>query len=208
MTGFAEILKGKNEKSTPEGIDRRGKLSYNINMMKKTVGLYLLRATLILLCVCTVGFIFYNSIQTGEQSAKQSETAVDFVQEVVGAVAPESPIATATGEEREKLHVTVRTMAHFTEFMALGLFATWCYISFTSKKKWLFAPLLFTALTAVADEFLQKFTFGRASEFIDVLADVLGGTTGFFFALVSVWMVRAIWRKYKQKRENRLPCTR
>ena len=130
---------------------------------------------------------------------EKSKEAVEIVQEVVGAVAPESPIATATGEDFDRLHITVRTLAHFAEFVLLGLFATWSCLSFSPKKGWLAAPACFTVATAVFDECLQKFTFGRASELLDVLADGLGGLTGFAFALLSVWLVGKLLPKNKKE---------
>ena len=161
--------------------------------------LWTLRILLSTACAFAVGFILYNSIQTAVESAKQSSRAVEVVQKVVATVAPNSPIVTATGDAYDRLHAVVRTLAHFTEYALLGALAGWCYRSYTDKKVWLLAPSVGVALLAVVDECLQLTAEGRGSQLSDVAVDILGGSLGIVFALLSVW---AVWKWMEKRRAH------
>ena len=165
-------------------------------MMKKVkIAVYVLRILMILLCIVSASFIVYNSIQTGETSTQQSHKAVDTVQEVAKVVAPDSKIATATGEEYEQLHSDIRQLAHFSEFAVFGFSAFGCCLSFTLKKKILVYPSLFVVLFSVLDEYLQTFTAGRAGQAIDVLMDVMGALSGGMFALIMASILIFLYKK-------------
>lgn len=162
-----------------------------------------LRTVLTVFCILLTGFIFYNSIQTGETSAKTSEEVTVIVQEAVSTVAPNSAIATATGEDFDALHSFIRTMAHFSEFALLGCSLVWCVYTYTDKKKFLWIPLAWVATVAVADECLQIFISGRGAQVIDVLTDILGGICGGGIAFFTVWL-GSIWisKLVKQKKRG------
>ena len=152
------------------------------------------------LCILLTGFIFYNSIQTAENSSQASEKVVVVVQGVASAVAPNSAIATATGADYDALHAFVRKLGHFSEFAMLGCFLVWCVCTYTEKKSRLWIPLACVATIAVADECLQIFISGRGAEIVDVLTDVLGGICGggiafFAFWLGSVWISKLLTQK-------------
>ncbi len=175
-------------------------LSYNISMMKKTqITLYALRILLLALCILSMGFILYNSIQTGEASSAQSYKAVDTVQEVAQVIAPDSKIATATGEDYEQLHIDIRDFAHFAEFALLGFSAFGCCLSFTLKKRALAIPSLFVVLFSCLDELLQTFTAGRAGQATDILCDVLGAFSGGICACIAAIIIVYIYRNKEKK---------
>ena len=153
-------------------------------------------------CVFMLAFIFSNSLQTAEESSAQSHTVVDTVQKVATVIAPESPIATATGEAYDKLHSVIRILAHFLEFTVLGALCCWCWYSYTDKKIFLLAPAGMIIATPMIDELLQTFSSGRASEFFDVCVDVAGGLLGGFFALCTLTIGICIYRKYQQKHKS------
>lgn len=172
---------------------------------QKSIVIYLLRVLFLVLTALTLVFIFAQSTQDGEASSQQSEQVTVQVQEIVGAIAPESPIATATGEQFDLLHALVRSAAHFVEYATLGLFAFASYLSFTRKKR--YAPLvpLAIAFVAVFDECVQTMTAGRAAQGEDLLTDILGGGIGCLFALIMfciVLLLTTIVRQKRQKREN------
>ena len=144
----------------------------------------LLRIVLTLACLLTFAWIFSNSLQTGEQSSQTSHTVTDTVQEVASVIAPSSPIATATGEDYERLHNDVRTIAHFLEFAFLGALLIFCYYSYTNSSALLILPLGLIFLTPIVDEYLQSFVGGRGTELKDVLIDTAGGFAGAAFAAI------------------------
>lgn len=163
---------------------------------------WVLRIALSVLCALAVGFILYNSIQTAEQSAEQSSTVVEVVQETVAVIAPQSPIVTATGEAYDRLHEAVRTLAHFSEYALLGALGGWCCLSYTFRRRFLYIPAGGGVVLAVVDEILQHFTVGRAMEFFDVMVDVSGGLGGLAFAVFCVWVViKILERKRNGTRE-------
>lgn len=157
-----------------------------------------------LACIGVLAFIFSNSLRTGEASSQQSGRLVSLVQKIAGVFAPNSHLATATGEAREKIHAFLRVFAHFAEFALLGGLFIWCYFSYTLKKRWLYLPVCVFLLVPVTDEYLQTLTAARAGEVADILVDMLGGLCGMLFATITVAIGVAVYRyKKKKKAENK-----
>ena len=69
--------------------------------LEKNKKIYLVRVLLTLACVLLLAFIFGNSLTEGDDSSKQSAGVVKAVQKIVGVFAPNSWIATATGEQSQ-----------------------------------------------------------------------------------------------------------
>lgn len=160
-----------------------------IRMKTKTdVWVHILRAILFAGILATLWLIFFHSAQSGDVSATQSVTVTHKVQEVVGAINPSSPIATATGAEFDFLHACIRNLAHFCEYALLGVCSFGLYLSFSREKRYAFFPVAFAWLTAVFDEFTQTLSDGRAAEWTDVLVDGVGVLTGSVCAL-AVFLV-------------------
>ena len=153
-----------------------------------------------LACALMLIFIFSNSLQPAEESSSQSSAVVDTVQKVVATIAPESPIATATGEAYDKLHADVRTLAHYLEFALLGGLYIWCWFSYTDEKGLLIVPTTGIIITPMVDELLQTLSSGRAAEWLDVAIDILGGASGGFFVLCTLTVGIAVYRKNKEKK--------
>lgn len=162
----------------------------------------LARVILTTLCVLCAVWIFSNSLRTGEQSVSQSSEVVDMVQDVASVVAPESFVATASGEDYDLLHSYIRNFAHFFEFLLLGALACGCYLSYTRKKRFLFIPLGGLALFPMIDEWLQTFVNGRGAEWKDVLLDMGGECIGFACVWLAFWLLCLIIDRKKKKKEN------
>ena len=157
------------------------------------------------LCIAMLCFIFGNSLQSGEQSSAKSTAVTDSVQQAAQVVAPDSFVATATGEDYEKLHDIVRSLAHAIEFAAFGALLCFCYFSYTRRKKPLVIPLFLLFFVPLVDECIQSFMGGRAAELKDVVIDFGGGMLGFVGAVVILLIGLAICRsavKRQEKREN------
>ncbi len=156
-----------------------------------------LRIVLPVLCAATLIFIFSNSLRTGAQSSAQSSQVVDVVQDVAQAVAPESQIATATGEDYDKLHATIRNMAHVAEFVLLGASAAGCCLVYTQRKRYWWIGIGGLVLVPIIDETLQSFTANRGMEFHDMLLDFGGGMIGFAIVLGAFYGI--LWCINKRK---------
>ena len=161
--------------------------------------IWILRISLTLACLATFAWIFSNSLQTGEQSSSQSSSVVDTVQRVAAVFAPNSFIATATGEAYERLHEQVRIVAHFCEFALLGALLVWCYRAYTDDKAFAFLPVALVLLTPIVDECLQMATVGRSAEIFDVFVDSLGGICGCIVAGITLMI--GFWIG-KRRRKN------
>ena len=163
-------------------------------MKKEKTTIYIVRATLILLTILTFAFVIRNGVASGEVSAQQSHAVTETVQEVVGTIDPESPIATATGAEFDLLHACVREFAHFFEYFLLAAFSFGSFLSFAEKGKWRFAflPPCFVGATIALDECLQSAVDGRAGQLLDAMVDAVGACCGTLLALLVFFAVRWI----------------
>ena len=160
-----------------------------------------LRILLTFLTIACLTWIFSNSLATGVESAETSQTVTEGVQEVVGAVAPSSPIATATGEEFDALHSFVRNAGHFCQFALLGALLFWCLRSYSLKKTACWLAPVSTAAIAFFDEFLQTFVEERVAELFDVFLDCSGAFAGIAFAWGSLWLlIKCIEKRRKNVR--------
>lgn len=173
-------------------------MEYNANK-KRRILQWTLRIVLTVACVAMLVFIFSNSLKDGETSVQQSSTVVEVVQNIASVVAPNSSIATATGEDYERLHDLVRTLAHFAEFVLFGALLLWCVASYTWKKEGFYWAIFGVFCVPIVDENLQRFVAGRGAEFCDVCADVAGGVCGILFAVVVLFIIVGISEK-RQKR--------
>ncbi len=160
-----------------------------------------LRIILSVACVLWICFIFSNSLQSGSQSSEKSSTVVDVVQSVAQMIAPDSYIATASGEDYDKLHKVVRKLAHFTEYAILGGLLCWCYFSYTDDKKWLWTSAVALLVLPFTDETLQKFVQGRAGRATDILIDLSGELVGFAFAWLLLFLFLR-WRKGRREKKQ------
>ena len=153
-----------------------------------------LKIVLPILCVLWVAFIFSNSLQTAEKSVAQSTTVVDKVQDMAQIIAPQSPVATAKGEAYNRLHLIIRDLAHFMQFMVLGVLIGWCYFVYTAKFKFFYCPVLTLLVLPLIDEWLQTFVDGRGYEWADIFSDVFGAFTGLAVAVLTFIAVYSIYK--------------
>ncbi len=151
-------------------------------MTKKKKSTAIISAVLI---VALTVFIFFNSLQNGEESGNQSDLIVDIVNRVLNFFGISADIYT--------LGVIIRKTAHFAEYFLLGLTATVFLSSFENKKLYPLSPT-YCLIVATCDEFImQMFTEGRAPQWTDVLIDFCGALTAMFAV--------AVFLKIKEKRK-------
>ena len=121
-------------------------------------------------------FIFVNSLQNGEESAKQSDFVVKIITPILSFFGIDADIRT--------IGVIVRKAAHFSEYFVLCACATVVFRAIDLKKR-LFIPPIYCLAVAFIDEFvMQMITEGRAPQFTDVLIDFSGALAGFLVVLL------------------------
>ncbi len=152
----------------------------------------------LVITVAWVGFIFSNSLESGVESDNKSSQVHEVVNEV----------AQSLGAKQEISHKTIRTSAHFTEFALLGVLL--CLdiallaslspaISLSCSHAYLLLTIPFCLAVAAIDEFLQRFSPGRAMQWIDVLVDSSGALCG----MLLFCAVFAILYAVKHRRSQR-----
>lgn len=127
-------------------------------------------AVCLLLLAVILAFIWGNSLLPGEASGALSAWVKDTLARLFGwQSANEDPAG----------HGLIRKLAHFTEFLALGMDLCWL-MQMLCGKKWqgAFCALGCGFLAACMDETIQCFVPGRGPGWTDVGIDMLGVAPG------------------------------
>ena len=146
-------------------------------------------ASWVLTALC-MAVIFFFSQQTSDDSAEISMDVYSKFFELLG------PIIERLG------HEGVRTLAHFTEYTALGfLISTSLTFTCSRRRPWL--TLALCAAYALTDEIHQIFIPGRAFQVTDIAVDSAGALLGIgVFALLAV-IVLSVKKKKSAEIKNR-----
>lgn len=142
----------------------------------------------LLITIFIILFIFYNSIQNGENSSETSTLVLNFINNMINVI----------GLSFKLDGYFIRKLAHFVEFFAFGLFLMLSFKEFTNKTFSIISfPMFFALLVPVIDEFIQIYSPGRASSVKDVLLDFSGAITGIIIVCLCSKIKKR--RKYKYK---------
>ncbi len=128
-----------------------------------------------------LGFIWGNSLLSGEESGQISGGLLRWLKSVL-------PFLKGMPE------LLLRKLGHFSEFAALGFLLCWLFRLGGQQGVHRFSvPLLCGMLAANIDETIQVFRPGRGPSVIDVWIDVAGVCAGIavFFLLRRI---RTIWK--------------
>lgn len=96
-----------------------------------------------------------------------------------------------TLESRALVHVTIRKLAHFLEYAALGFLAARAFGTSSVRvlnRWWPVAALAAVASIALLDEFLQSMSNTRIGSAYDVMIDLVGGFVA--VAIVGIFRMR------------------
>lgn len=148
----------------------------------KTIGKNKVLAVISWIFVAAVAFVIFKfSCDTAEESSEVSGNLLDIIINFIG----------------ERIgHNTLRKIAHFCEFAALGFFTASAF-RFTFRKVKFFLPLIPCALYAASDEIHQIFVPGRAFGFFDIFIDSCGSFTGILVFLLLIFIIEKIINKKK-----------
>ena len=143
-------------------------------MLQKRIPLTFIRIVLICLIALNLFLIFSFSSQNADQSAKTSTEISTSVAETVIKDFESKPEA----EQQEtimQIDPWIRSFAHAAEFGALGGLIFLLLMTWTGRKLRQYGISCGVALiTAITDELLQSFSFGRATQISDMLVDFSG----------------------------------
>lgn len=141
------------------------------------------------LIVCWTGFIYRNSLASGDMSSGQSKWVLMIICRVLDSLEIDSSWLT---------EYMIRKTAHFAEYAVLGL------LLWNGLRSWRMPPRLTAVVQAwlgmlvpLTDETLQLFTDGRSGQISDVWLDIAGV---FFGTLLTVALGR-LWGWVRRRRQ-------
>lgn len=123
--------------------------------------------------------IFNFSAATGDESEELSQNLLTKIIEFIGNFIS---------------HNTLRKLAHFSEFAALGFCVTGA-IHYTFGKRKFYIPLIPCVLYAISDEIHQHFVPERACRIFDMFVDSCGIMTGIGIFLLFIHIISKIIKK-------------
>lgn len=119
--------------------------------------------------------IFCFSTMEGDDSAETSGFFLNIVKNFAEEVTHHGLSVSALAS----LHLIIRKIAHFTEYLCLGLSIMFAFYGYFKGKKLSLLPIQAIAtLYATTDEIHQYFVPGRYGTWSDVLIDSCGAFTG------------------------------
>lgn len=111
--------------------------------------------------------IFIMSSFNAEESANQSNFIVNIIASIFNI------------NNINLLSLIIRKLAHFTEYLILGVLVINMFTKNNTKKPYILSILL-CIIYATSDEIHQIFTPGRACQIKDILIDSIGSITGIY----------------------------
>lgn len=142
------------------------------------------------LLILNIAFIWGNSLLPGQLSGAFS----DWVRELLAPLLGWKPGDSSGGG-------LLRKLAHFTEFMTLGLCLRWLFgmLLATPSRQWLCAAAT-ALLIAGIDETIQMFVPERGPALKDVGIDTLGALLG----IIALTLINTIIKQSTIKRSKQL----
>lgn len=146
----------------------------------------IITAIMLLALVAVYLMIFFFSAENGENSSKASMKVTEGLFRIYYRLfGMEGAAETAVPIVPDALEGGIRKLAHFTEYMAVGLLSFGiASLWVQSIRKGFCLVVVQLAVSAALDEIHQYFVPGRYSSVKDVILDTLGGITGMLLVLL------------------------
>ena len=133
--------------------------------------------TLFIITLCVVAVIWGHSMMPGEISLKES----GFFKELLISLG----FSEALADE-----FSIRKLAHFIEYMVLGILITLDFYTLTQKTVRFLLPIVsISHFVALVDETIQLFVTGRSGSLLDVWLDLSGSLAGIAFIMAVIYFV-------------------
>ncbi len=145
------------------------------------------------LTVAITIFIFMNSLQIGEDSAKMSAGITQLIVDLLQSLKFDIELA--------DLHFFIRKVGHFTEYFALGISTSVLLNCIFESRRYTAISTLYCFIIAVCDEFImQGATAGRHPAWTDVLIDTCGAICACGVVILIIILLKK--RKAKKSEQN------
>lgn len=131
-------------------------------MIKKIIAIVLL--------VLWSMLIFSFSNDNGVESSSLSDKVTTIFYKIINIEPSKETFSKTAG--------VIRKLAHFTEYLILGILIINLLITFNVNNKTILIAIILAILYAASDEIHQLFIDGRNGNLVDVLIDSLGAVSG------------------------------
>ena len=159
-----------------------------------------MRKIFIILSVFWLGFIAYNTSQTGQLSNNTSVSITEgIINKTQGVINNSDNLVIIRNDDYfiKKLNIYIRKFAHGFEFFILALLIFLTLKSFNIKSREVIIYTLFIILLyAVIDEYRQLYIPGRNSNVKDVVIDFTGGIIGVIISQFIISIKKIISKVY------------
>ena len=161
---------------------------------------WMLRGLLLLLIAAELIGMFRLS---GEEAPQSDRTSGSFIETLLQTADPS--FASQDEETRalrvQRLQKGVRTLAHLSEYLLLGLLTAAFSMTFFNWRRWLLGVVGGGVLWAVLDEIHQSFVPGRSCQASDVAVDTVGILLGAALVLLGRSAVRNIRARISKRKD-------
>ncbi|NLC96808.1 MAG: VanZ family protein [Erysipelotrichaceae bacterium] len=144
-----------------------------------------------LIVIIYIGFIFSNSLQSGEisgaTSMKLAKIIVNYAEKL------------NISMSLTLFHSLLRKLAHFIEFFGLGLLVGIAIATCPLFKSRILNFVIFLLAVPFTDEFIQRYVPDRVSTYKDMIIDATGMLLGGFFIYVSYLIIKDIVSMFNKK---------
>ena len=153
----------------------------------------MLKKLFLIITILITAVIFIHSSIPAVESTVQSDAAFNMLDNVT----------TVLHLPNLFTEISIRKLAHFTEFAVYGFFLSATVKSCCgSLKKDIFKILFFLLSVPVIDETIQYFPKGRCAQVSDILLDFSGGLFGVLCLAIIVYLFAKFKSKKQQKRQS------
>lgn len=150
---------------------------------------WIARLIFTLLSAAAIGFIFFHSSMSADDSSLESGGVVEWL----------NALFRGMGIPLELNDHIVRKLAHFTEFAVLGaLLSVTVFLYLSKRLRTLLIALPAGLAVAVCDELIQTTSQGRSCQLGDVVIDFCGVLT----AALIVQLVLYLIHRHRLKKEG------
>lgn len=171
---------------------------YKFKIRSNTFLVWVCKIILIILIISNLFLVWNNSSKESKESNKSSTSIAKTVTEHV--IKDYQDLSKPKQQEHvKKTNIKIRSIAHFAEFIPLGLFAfllVLTFLEFKRKDFWYFVlvatvvSLMFSSFCGLLDEIHQIFVKGRSFQLVDILTDSLGALSGCSIALLIIFVFK------------------
>lgn len=162
-------------------------------MKKSDVKYLILRIVFILASIGVICWIFSNSIANGDESTKQSGAVKELVDTALTAV---------SGKEVDVPMLIIRKLAHFTEYLILGICLYLAFYFFRTRRIFMLIPCAVGIIVPIIDECIQLTSDGRTFAVTDMLIDMGGAACGMAATFGICALVCHIYNKRKNRSKS------